>query len=152
MKTILNRCGFTKRSGTAINLVIYTLSLWLWLKKGSIGMFSRDSLTGMGKDVLYDTLNREDLNWRKCNEMIAYKTYLGFNRNSKKAFVVDDTIGQRFGKKMPGVSSHFDHTTGRHMMGQQMLTLGLSCEEGFIPLDSELFTSQVKAQPLAHPF
>jgi len=115
-------------------------------------MFSRDSLTGMGKDVLYDTLNREDLNWRKCNEMIAYKTYLGFNRNSKKAFVVDDTIGQRFGKKMPGVSSHFDHTTGRHMMGQQMLTLGLSCEEGFIPLDSELFTSQVKAQPLAHPF
>ncbi len=152
MKTILNRCGFTKRSGTAIHLVIYTLSLWLWLKKDSIGMFARDSLTGMGKDVLYDTLNREDLNWRKCNEMIAYKTYRGFNRNSKKAFVVDDTIGQRFGKKMPGVSSHFDHTTGRHMMGQQVLTLGLSCEEGFIPLDSELFTSQVKAQPLAHPF
>jgi hypothetical protein len=25
------------------------------------------------------------------------------------------------------------------MMGQQVLTLGLSCDEGFVPLDSELF-------------
>jgi SRSO17 transposase len=152
MKAILNRCGFTKRSGITIHHVVYTLSLWLWLKKDSIGMFARESLADMGKDVLYDTMNREDLNWRKCNALLAYKTYRSFNRNSKKAFVVDDTIGQRFGKKMPGISSHFDHTTGRHMMGQQVLTLGLSSEEGFIPLDSELFTSQVKAQPLVQPF
>jgi hypothetical protein len=40
--------------------------------------------------------------------------------------VVDDSVVQRFGKKMPGISSHFDHTSGRHMMGQQVLTLGLS--------------------------
>jgi hypothetical protein len=26
--------------------------------------------------------------------------------------VVDDTVAQRFGKKMPGISSHFDHTSG----------------------------------------
>ncbi|MCH9699421.1 MAG: transposase [Gammaproteobacteria bacterium] len=44
----------------------------------------------------------------------------------KKAFVVDDSIVQRCGKKIPGIFSHFDHTTGRHMMGQQFLTLGLS--------------------------
>jgi hypothetical protein len=40
--------------------------------------------------------------------------------------VVDDTVAQRFGKKMPGISSHFDHTSGRHMMGQQVLTLSYS--------------------------
>ena len=65
MKTLLNRSGFTKRSGIPIHEVVYTLSLWLWLKKESIWMFACDSLQGMGKDVLYDTLNREDLNWRK---------------------------------------------------------------------------------------
>jgi hypothetical protein len=27
----------------------------------------------MGKDVLYDTMNREDLNWRKLHEQVAYK-------------------------------------------------------------------------------
>ena len=115
-------------------------------------MFARDSLQGMGKDVLYDTLNREDLNWRKYHEQIAYKAVRSFKTATQKAFVVDDSVIQRFGKKMPGISSHFDHTSGRHVMGQQVLTLGLSCEDGFIPLDNELFTSQTKAQPLPKPF
>lgn len=53
---------------------------------------------------------------------------------------------------MPGISSHFDHTSGRHMMGQQVLTLGLSCEDGFVPLDNELFTSQTKVQELTVPY
>ena len=37
-------------------------------------------------------------------------------------------------------------------MGQQVLTLGLSCAEGFVLLDSELFISQTKAQGLNQPF
>ena len=37
-------------------------------------------------------------------------------------------------------------------MGQQVLTLGLSCNEGFVPLDSELFISQTKAITLYEPF
>ncbi len=152
MKTILHRAGFNKRSGIPINEVIYTLSLWLWLKKDSIAMFSRDSLQGMGKDVLYDTMNREDLNWRKCHELIASKAIKSFRKGVKKAFVVDDSIVHRFGKKMPGISSHFDHTTGRHMMGQQVLTLGLSCDDGFVPIDNELFTSKTKVQVASKAF
>ena len=69
MKTLLSRAGFKKRSGTPIHEVIYALILWLWLKKESIGLFARESLQdSMGKDVLYDTMNREDLNWRKYHE------------------------------------------------------------------------------------
>ena len=37
-------------------------------------------------------------------------------------------------------------------MCQQALTLGVTCEEGFVPMDSELFISQVKAQPLQQSF
>ena len=66
--------------------------------------------------------------------------------------MLDDSIKARYGKKMPGVSSHFDHTSGRKVMGQRVLTLGLSCEAGFVPLDSELFTSGVKAQGLHQLF
>ena len=66
MNTILSRAGFAKRSGAPISEVIFSLMLWLWLKKESIGMFARECLQGgMGKDVLDDTMNREDLNWRK---------------------------------------------------------------------------------------
>lgn len=153
MKTLLSRVGFNKRSGTPMPEVIYGLMLWIWLKKDSIGMFSREGLQGaMGKDVLYDTINREDLNWRNLHRLASARTIQSFKAPGKKAFVVDDTIAQRFGKKMPSISSHFDHTTGRHMMGQQVLTLGLSCDEGFVPLDSELFISQTKATELHQSF
>ena len=153
MKTILTRVGFNKRSGTSMSEVVYSLILWLWLKKESIGMFARECLHGtLGKDVLYDTMNREDLNWRSYHGQIAYKTVQSLPSSGKKAFVVDDSIAQRFGKKMPGISSHFDHTSGRHVMGQQVITLGLSCDEGFVPLDSELFISQTKATELHESF
>jgi hypothetical protein len=153
MKTILNRAGFNKRSGTPMSDVMFSLMLWLWLQKESIGMFARECLQGsMGKDVLYDTMNREDLNWRKFHEQVAHKAVQALKPSGKKAYVVDDTVAQRFGKKMPGISSHFDHTSGRHMMGQQVLSLGLSCDEGFVPLDSELFISQTKAIELHEPF
>ena len=49
---------------------------------------------------------------------------------------------------MEGVSSHFDHVTGRHVMGQQVLTLGLATEEAFLPLDSQIYISGVKARTL----
>jgi SRSO17 transposase len=66
--------------------------------------------------------------------------------------LLDDSIQVRHGKKMPGVSSHFDHTSGRHVIGQQVLTLGMSSTEGFVPIDSELFISATKAQELHQPF
>ena len=83
VKTILNRSGFTKRSGTLIHKVVYALSLWLWLKKESIGMFAREDLQGMGKDVLYDTMNREDLNWRKHQNILPTRRYKHFNQRTK---------------------------------------------------------------------
>ena len=49
---------------------------------------------------------------------------------------------------MEGVSSHLDHVTGRHVMGQQVLTLGLATEDAFLPLDSQIYISEVKARPL----
>jgi hypothetical protein len=58
-----------------------------------------------------------------------------------KAFVLDDSIKTRCGKKMEGVSSHFDHVTGRHDRGHQVLTLGLATEKSFLPLDSKIYIS-----------
>ncbi|SHE23694.1 transposase [methanotrophic endosymbiont of Bathymodiolus puteoserpentis (Logatchev)] len=146
MNALLSKAGFNKRSGTPITELVYVLTLWVWLKKGTIGMFARESLhyfTTAEKDALYSTLNREDLNWRKLNLQTAVKTIKQMPSQSTKAFVLDDSIKIRHGKKMAGVSSHFDHTLGRSVMGQQVLTLGYSCEQGFVPLDSEIFISKV---------
>ena len=73
-------------------------------------------------------------------------------KSSSSAYVVDDSVKTRRGKTMPGISSHFDHLNGRCVMGQQILTLGLATEKQFIPLDSELYISRVKSQPLTKAF
>ncbi len=156
MKSLLTRCGFRKRSGIEVNSVLYCLTMWVWLKSNSVSLFARDSLRtfcAAGKDVLYEAMNREDWNWRALNLRVACKALQQVVApDSATAFVLDDTIKIRSGKKMPGVSSHFDHTTARHVMGQQVLTLGLSCAQGFVPIDSELFTGQTNVQGLQTPF
>jgi hypothetical protein len=145
--------GFTKRSGIDITEAVFLLLLWKWISVSSIAMFSRKAL-GMfsqaKKDVMYDLLKREDVNWRVLNLQTARSVYQknALSQSCIKAFVLDDSIKTRCGKKMEAVSSHFDHVTGRHVMGQQVLTLGLATEEAFLPLDSQIYISEVKARKL----
>ncbi|MCU7894831.1 MAG: transposase [Candidatus Thiodiazotropha sp. (ex Lucinoma aequizonata)] len=106
------------------------------------------------KNVMYDLLKREEINWRALNSQTAKAVYQQnkLTGSRVKVFVLDDSIKTRCGKKMEGVSSHFDHVTGRHVMGQQVLTLGLATEEAFLPLDSQIYISQVKARELINPY
>lgn len=132
------------------------LLLWVWLS-ASVRLFSRESLqtfSNSKKDALYETLKREDLNWRKLNLEVGLQVYKNHQlQDSKvKALVADDSVKQRRGKKMEGVSRHFDHLTGRSCMGQQVLTLGLATGEAFLPIDSQIYISKVKAQELKKPF
>jgi len=53
---------------------------------------------------------------------------------------------------MEGVSSHFDHVSHTSVMGQQVLTLGLSTEQAFLPLDSQIAISKVKTQGVTKAF
>jgi len=155
MKAMLTKLGFVKRSGTGATELVYLLVIFVWLRISTIGMFSRESLQAFSlckKDALYELMNDEDYNWRAAHLEMARKTLSTHNKKGLRAFVLDDTLKTRRGKKMPGVSSHFDHTTGQHLMGQQVLTLGISAEDGFVPIDKELFISSVKAQPLHKPF
>ena len=157
LNSLIIGVGFTKRSGFEITEAVFILLLWKWLNMSSIAMFSRKALgvfSKARKDVMYDLLKREDVNWRGLNSQTAKAVYQHnkLARSRVKAFVLDDSIKIRRGKKMEGVSSHFDHVTGRHVMGQQVLTLGLATEEAFLPLDSQIYISQIKARELIKPY
>ena len=152
---MLRQAKFSKRSGTPAGDVVYLLMLWVWLKVDSVAMFSKDALLSFSaakKDALYDLLNREDLDWRKLQRLTAKKVLKANHKNKISAFVIDDTVKTRRGKKMPGVSSHFDHLTARCVMGQQIVTLGVANDEQFVPVDNEIFISQVKEQALDYRF
>jgi hypothetical protein len=151
--TLIKAAGFSKRSGIEITESVFLLLLWRWLNMPSIAMFSKKSLGNFSharKDVMYDLLKREEINWRELNVQTAKAVYQQNKLQAShiKAFVLDDSVKTRKGKKMEGVSSHFDHVSGRHVMGQQVLTLGLATEEAFLPVDSQIYVGNVKAQGL----
>ena len=157
LNKLVKAAGFSKRSGIEITEAVFLLLLWKWLSVSSIAMFCRKSLSMFSlakKDVMYDTLKREDSNWREFNLQTA-KAVFHQNRldgSKLKVLVLDDSIKGRRGKKMEGVSSHYDHVSGRYVMGEQVLTLGLATEETFLPLDSQIYVSESKAQVLVRPF
>ena len=95
--------------------------------------------------VLYDFLGREDVSWRGLSSQVARRVIqdndLGPRRH--RAFVVDDSIKARAGRKVEGTSSHFDHTEGKTVHGHQVLQLGLAGEKGFVPVDAQIIMSDV---------
>ena len=119
----------------------------------SIGKFSNRSLhlfANIHRDGLYDTLKREDINWRELNLQVSKKVHdrHKLSLSQTRTFVLDDSIKSRRGKKMEAVSSHYDHTSNQQVQGQQVLTLGFATEDSFLPLDSQIFVSDKNAQPL----
>ena len=114
--------------------------MWKWLKVSSIALFCRKALSLFSeakKDVMYDLLKREDIDWRAFNYQVAKEIHTRHkvSDSALNVFVLDDSIKTRRGKKMEGVSRHFDPASGKPVMGHQVLTLGLATEEVFMPLD-----------------
>lgn len=157
LNNLILRTGFKKRTGVPVIEAIFLLVLWKWVDTSSISVFAKRSLKTFSdakKDVMYDLLKREDADWRKLNSGVAKKVYQqqSISTSRLRAYVLDDSVKIRRGKKMEGVSCHFDHTEGRHVMGQQVLTLGLATEELFMPLDSQIYVSKSKAHELIREF
>lgn len=157
LNKLIEQAGFKKRTGIPVCDTVFLLVLWTWVNASSISIFSRQSLKTFSeakKDVMYDLLKREDIDWRGLNSKVAKEIYQqqGIASNRTRVYVLDDSIKKRHGKKMEGVSCHFDHTEGRHVMGQQVLTLGLTTEEAFMPIDSQIYVSNSKAQGLNQAF
>ena len=142
------RAGIAKRSGCDAQIVIYMLLIWRWLDSRSVAMFCKthvETFCNEKKDVLYDFMKRYDLNWRRWQLLVASVVCKHHGRG-RQVFVVDDSIKARRSKCMDGVSSHWDHVENKYVTGHQVVTLGLCCDSGFIPIDSEISISKSKRQ------
>ncbi len=155
--SILSKKGIAKRSGEKVPQLIFAILVWPFLEVTSIASFCGKMLgnfyTG-GKDVLYRFMRREDINWRAicfCISKVVFDRH-SLNEGNDTAFVVDDTLKHRRGKKVEGVSSHFDHTECRHVLGQQVLQLGLVTTKGFLPIFQQIYIGSKKVQGLMSDF
>jgi hypothetical protein len=73
---MLLQAKFFKCSGTPVGELVFLLMLWVWLKVDSVAIFSKDALLSFSaakKDALYDLINREDVDWRKLQWLMAKK-------------------------------------------------------------------------------
>jgi DDE superfamily endonuclease len=96
------------------------------------------------EDIIYEFWSNEDINWRgwarEASRRVATEVQLG--SVAKRAFVTDDSIRKRRGKKVEGSSRHYDHTSGTTVAGHQILELGLAGENGFLPVDRQHYMSE----------
>jgi hypothetical protein len=142
---ILKRMGLTKRSGDSIEAIVYTLLLMPLLNLRSLCAFFDHRLPSVlkgGKDVVYHFIGNQSINW----PLLVLKTVFKFFKLGKwgthdgpVAFVVDDTLDRRYGKKVEAASLHWDHVLGKSVFGHQLLQLGLANTDGFLPLISHVF-------------
>lgn len=155
--SILSKHGVGKRSGEKVPQLIFAVLVWPFLGGDSIASFCGKMVGNFyagGKDVLYRFLRREDINWRSICFSVSRAAYdrHALGSGSDTAFVVDDTLKHRRGKKVEGVSSHFDHTECRHVLGQQVLQFGLASAEGFLPVFQQIYIGSKKVQGLVSTF
>ncbi len=148
--------GLVKSKGYALKKVMFSILIWPLLSVGSLHFFCGNRLSAYlngGNDVLYDFLKRETINWKKYRIHVAKQFYKKHRLEHEpvKAATFDDTIKHRRGKGVSATSSHFDHTLGKHMMGQQVLEMGLSTPKAYVPLDSQIYISEKKVQHAKTP-
>jgi hypothetical protein len=95
------------------------------------------------KDTWYRFLNNERFNWRKLVTCLALKV-IGYSNDvplKDKVLIADDSIAPKTEKKMEMVSYHFDHKSGKSVLGNQYLQLGFHNGVIFYPLDMAMNTS-----------
>ncbi len=138
-----------KRSGVKVQTILFALLIWPMLGAKSIHAFCGKCIKNYiqgSVDTLYAFMRRSDLNWQAISARIALFV---FNKHFAKdcgqaAFVVDDTLKKRRGKKVQGACYHFDHNEKRSVFSQQFVQLGLSSVGGFLPLLQHLYISASK--------
>ena len=147
--------GLSKKKGFSLPQVLFSVLIWPLLGVHSLHFFCGNRLSAFitgGKDVLYNFLKRQSINWRGFRFHAAKQFYKVHNLDKEliRAAVFDDTIRHRRGKRVSAVSSHFDHTLGKKVMGQQILEMGLATPKGYVPLDSQIYIGEQKVQSGKH--
>ena len=103
------------------------------------GTFS--SLSLARKDAFYRLLNNPHVDWRRLlagfvkHFLSRSQAPVAGSPAKPRCWVVDDTIGQKTGRRMEGVGMLFDHVIHRYVLGFKHLVLGFWDGTSFIPVD-----------------
>ena len=94
------------------------------------------------KDVYYDFMNNERINWRAILYSFSTQFIHIVKKNSKdngskipKCLIVDDSLLPKSGNKIELIGKVYDHCCHTYKLGMKLLTLGYWDGKSFIPID-----------------
>lgn len=146
-RSLCHQAGFKKQQGysvTDIMTLLLLLPLMLITSVNALYKSSYQNVSEMKKDTLYRLKNNERMPWRNLLLIVAKQFQRLVNPDkeisAKSAFILDDTIDIRTGRKIEKVTHVHDHVAGRKKstLGFKNLTLGLFDGTSFTPLDFSL--------------
>jgi hypothetical protein len=145
-----------RRDGEPLANVLCALLTWPLLTVKSIHCFCAElgQILKGHASVLYDFLGREDISWRGLDSQLSRRVLQDNDLGpvKQRAFVIDDSVKARAGRKVEGTSCHFDHTEGKTIKGHQVLQLGVATEKGFVPLEAQIVMSDSNPVDKHKPF
>lgn len=148
-KTLCWQAGAKKQEGYSVPNVIMVLLMLPFMMVTSIGAFYGSryvGVTDMKKDVFYRLQNMERMPWRPLLYGVAKRFQALANPEKdvaeNSAFVVDDTVDSRVGRRIENISRVHDHTFGKTRLGFKHLLVGLFDGTSFIPLDFSIHSEK----------
>ena len=157
--SLSKKMGFDKRSGDSIEAILYTLFPMPLLQVKSIRFLFGNRMATLlngGKDVIYSFMGNQSVNWSLLTLKIARKFYnrqkWGETTDAKTAICVDDTLDERYGKKVEATSLHWDRNRRTSIEGHQFLQLGISNSFGFLPPIGHIYVGRKKRSKQSKEF
>lgn len=144
---MLRKSNIIKQKGYGTQTLMFFIILLPFIKRTLCSFWTTQWInkqTEAQKDTWYRFLNNERFNWRKLVTCIALKV-IGSSENvplKDKVLIADDSIGSKTGKEMELVSYHYDHKSGKSILGNQYLQLGFHNGTNFYPLDMAMIASK----------
>ena len=144
---LLNSCGFNKKRGVPILIVMYGLLTAVFNYSGihqktqSRKGYSQCNCTDQ---VFYDITSNPKLNWRKLCLLLAQKLIRKITptMTCAKCFVLDDTIMERpRSKKVELLSRTYDHVSHRQVKGFTNLLLAWTDGLSSVPVINAVVSS-----------
>lgn len=150
------QCGMNKLRGYPVDGVLTVLLLFPIMMVTTVRgyILSRFHLTDARKDVFYRLMNNEMINWRALLYAVAkvfrQSAKPANDRNSPVCGIIDDTLLEKTGRRIEGVSKVFDHITQRCVLGFRCLVYSYWDGASLIPLDYTLHAE--KGQNKKRPY
>lgn len=145
-----------KEKGISVLQLISILLTFPFIGQKNVYGFTRsfwNKYAEHGKDAYYRLKNNPRLNWRGFLFAVLKRTLStlserevlkGHRLKSIKAFIFDDTSLGKTGKYIEGISKIWDHVKKIHILGFQLLVMGLYDGTMFLPVNFSLHREKGK--------